>query len=163
MRRKPRRSASPRVESLEPRALLSVTATPQGPFAPQAGTEVQAGAAAEKSKVELKRLTTFIAGTLIPARLWKDGKGKGTLLVAGETAWFLDLSETKGLSGWGKRLSHRQVVAIGSGKLTRDALGKIKRTFEVTWIEPLRLERSPRLLADRAEVTPLGDLPQEPK
>lgn len=162
---KPRsgRSAKPCLEPLEPRALLAPAAVPLGVHDAPA---VQVDPLADKGdlgKFKIKQTNTFIRGTVIPARLWDGGKGKGALLVAGDTAWFLDLSETKGFSQWGKTLSHRQVTATGTAEIKGDGKGGIKRTFTVTWIEPLKLDHSPRLLADRSRVGRLRDLPPEKK
>jgi len=142
-----RRSSSPSLEPLEARDLLSTPALDgsQAALITARAAQLVGSNAAPPAEFKIERNTTFIAGTLIPARHWKDGKGRGALLVAGETAWDLDLNETKGLSQWAKTLSHRQVVAIGTAEVSADAQGKLKRKFKVTWIEPLKLVHSPRL------------------
>jgi hypothetical protein len=172
-----RRGCFPAFERLDERVLLSglsvdsktapldVIVAPRVEVTsdPATSEKLEIEAAKKTDKAKLKVVRTFIAGTVIPARLYGDGKGRGALLVADGVAWSLDLSRSIDYPDWAKTLSHRQVVVIGSGEIKRDAKGGLKRTFLVNWMEPLQLLRSPDLLPDPSLVKRLVSIFPRPR
>ena len=116
-------------------------------------------------KVTVKRLRVVVYGVLVPASLVTDGKSRGAAIISADIVWLLDLTAVKGFDVYAQQLLQKPVVAFGSGEISKDAKGEIKRKFSVNWMEPLMdTNIAPAVIGRHADIAAgLGRPPAGPR